>query len=71
MDDDFLPGPTIDEDELIAQIKLGLEQSARGEGRPVSEYLAEARARLKLNFPDAETETKTQRTERNADHFHH
>ncbi len=62
MDDDFLPGPAIDENELIAQIKLGLEQSVRGEGGPVSEYLAEARARLKLNFPDNETESKAQRT---------
>jgi len=55
MDDISRVAPQADEDyedELIRRIKLSLEQATRGEGRPVSEYLAEARARFKKNFPD-------------------
>jgi len=40
------------EDQLIRRIKRSLDQASRGEGRPVSEYLVEARARFKQNFPD-------------------
>lgn len=55
MDDISRAVPEADEDfedEMIRLIKHSLEQARRGEGRPASEFLAEARARFKENFPD-------------------
>jgi hypothetical protein len=53
MADDF-EHPEFDEDKVLASLKRSMEQSPRGEGRPVSEYLAEAKARLKERFPGHE-----------------
>jgi hypothetical protein len=55
MDDISRVAPEADEDyedELIRLVKHSLEQARRGEGRPVSECLVEARARFKQDFPD-------------------
>jgi len=55
MDDISRAVPEADEDyedQLIRRIKRSLDQASRGEGRLVSEVLAEARARFKEDFPN-------------------
>jgi hypothetical protein len=57
MADDF-EHPELDEDKVLASLKRSMEQSARGEGRPVAEHLAEAKARFKERFAGHERPAK-------------
>ena len=51
MNDDFEQFE-IDENKMLASLKLSMEQSARGEGRPVAEFMGEERIRFLAEFPE-------------------
>ena len=42
----------VDEEKILASLKRSMAQSARGEGRPVAEFIAEERARFLEEFPE-------------------